>query len=204
MALTRRQKQVYDYVCEFIEKKGYSPSLEEIGRRFGLTSVATVHKHVSHLVDKGLLRRAPNVNRSIEPATPPERHAGAETIPLLGSVAAGAPIEALEVGQTIPVPSSLIRKGAETFALRVRGNSMIDEQIRDGDIVVLERRSRAQNGEVVVALLDATGATLKTFYRDGNKVRLQPANPDVAPIILEDGDLRIQGIAVALIRSLRR
>ena len=203
MALTRRQKQIYDFVCEFIEKKGYSPSLEEIGRRFGLSSVATVHKHVSHLVSKGLLRRAANVNRSIEPVPREAAPSGGELLPLAGAVAAGSPIESIEGGQTLLVPEDMIRRGSETYALRVRGNSMIDEQIRDGDFVIVEKRDQVENGEMVIALLEGEGATLKKLYREEGRVRLQPANPEVPPIILEAGDLRIQGVVVGVIRKFR-
>jgi repressor LexA len=203
MALTRRQKQIYDFVCEFIEKKGYSPSLEEIGKRFGLSSVATVHKHVSHLVSKGLLRRSANVNRSIEPVPRETAGRGGELLPLLGAVAAGSPIEAIEGDQTLLVPEDFVRRGAETYALRVRGNSMIDEQVCDGDYVIVEKRDQVENGEMVIALLEGEGATVKKLYREDGKVRLQPANPEHAPIILEDADLRIQGVVVGLIRKLR-
>jgi repressor LexA len=202
MALTRRQKQIYDFVCEFVERRGYSPSLEEIGRRFGLSSVATVHKHVTHLVAKGLLRRSRNVNRSIEPVPREETASGGATLRLLGTVAAGTPIEAIEGDQTLVVPSDLVRPRAETFALRVRGSSMIDEQIRDGDYVIVEKRERADNGEMVIALIDGERATLKTLYREAGRVRLQPANPDMAPIILKEGDLRLQGVVVGVVRKL--
>ena len=202
MALTRRQKQIYDFVCEFVERRGYSPSLEEIGRRFGLSSVATVHKHVTHLVAKGLLRRSRNVNRSIEPVPRDEAASGGATLRLLGLVAAGTPIEAIEGDQTLVVPTDLVRPRAETFALRVRGSSMIDEQIRDGDYVIVEKRERADNGEMVIALIDGERATLKTFYREGGRVRLQPANPGMDPIILKEGDLRLQGVVVGVVRKM--
>ena len=202
MALTRRQKQIYDFVCEFVQKKGYSPSLEEIGRRFGLSSVATVHKHVTHLVTKGLLRRARNVNRSIEPVVQ-EATPGSTALRLMGTVAAGAPIEAIEGDETILVPPDLVRSAASGYALRVRGNSMIDEQIRDGDYVVVEQRERVENGELVIALLDGEGATLKKFYRENGRVRLQPANTEVPPIVLKEADLRLQGVVVGVIRKLR-
>ena len=203
MALTRRQRQIYDYVCDFIERKGYSPSLEEIGRRFSLSSVATVHKHVSHLVAKGLLRRSPNVNRSIEPVEESAAPSGGRVLPLLGTVAAGTPIEAFDAGQTLMVPEEFVRRGADAYALRVRGDSMIDEQIRDGDFVIVEKRDPVENGEVVVALLGGEGATVKKLYRESGRVRLQPANSAVAPIVLDEGDLRIQGVVVAVIRNLR-
>ncbi len=203
MALTRRQKQIYDYVCEFVEKKGYSPSLEEIGRRFGLSSVATVHKHVSHLIIKGLLQHVPNVNRSIEPVPKDQLERGGVALRLLGNVAAGSPIEAVEGQQMLLVPPDLVRNQATSFALRVRGSSMIDEQIRDGDYVIVERRERAENGEMVIALLEGENVTLKKFYKENGRVRLQPANPAMPPIIIKDGDLKLQGVAVAVIRKLR-
>ena len=203
MALTRRQKQIYDFVCEFVHKKGYSPSLEEIGKRFGLSSVATVHKHVAHLVTKGLLRKARNVNRSIEPV-PQEDVRGGTLLRLFGTVAAGSPIEAIEGEQTLLVPADLVRSPGSTYALRVRGNSMIDEQIRDGDYVIVEQRDRAENGELVIALLDGEKATLKKLYRDNGRIRLQPANPEIPPIVLKDGDLRLQGVVVGVIRKLRQ
>ena len=200
MALTRRQKQIYDFVCEFVERRGYSPSLEEIGRRFGLSSVATVHKHVTHLVSKGLLRRSRNVNRSIEPVPREEAAGGGATLRLLGTVAAGTPIEAIEGDQTLVVPSDLVRPRAETFALRVRGSSMIDEQIRDGDYVIVEKRDRADNGEMVIALIDGERATLKTLYREGSRVRLQPANPAMQPIIANADQVQVQGVVVGVMR----
>jgi len=203
MALTRRQKQIYDYVCEFVEKKGYSPSLEEIGRRFGLSSVATVQKHVSHLIIKGLLQHVPNVNRSIEPVPKDQLERGGVALRLLGNVAAGSPIEAVEGQQMLLVPPDLVRNQATSFALRVRGSSMIDEQIRDGDYVIVERRERAENGEMVIALLEGENVTLKKFYKENGRVRLQPANPAMPPIIIKDGDLKLQGVAVAVIRKLR-
>jgi repressor LexA len=122
---------------------------------------------------------------------------------LLGTVAAGAPIEAVEDSQGLLVPSDLVRSRASTYALRVRGSSMIDEQIRDGDYVIVEKRDRAENGELVIALLDGESVTMKKFYSENGRVRLQPANAEMAPIVLKDGDVRIQGVVVALIRKLR-
>lgn len=204
MALTRKQKQVLDFVKEFVERKGYSPSLEEIGRRFGLSSVATVHKHVSKLVEKGMLRRQRNVNRSIEPVEQESPSAGSARVPLLGLVAAGEPIEAVEQDETLDVPRSLVPPRSRTYALRVAGNSMIDEQIQDGDYVIVEARQKAENGEVVVALLDGERATVKKFYQEDGKVRLQPANPSVPPILLAEGDVSIRGVVTGVLRNLRR
>jgi repressor LexA len=200
MALTRRQREILDFVREFIRENGYSPSLEEIGRHFGLSSVATVHKHVAHLVQKGHLRKAWNRSRSVEPVPEPEAEPGTE-IPLLGTVAAGDPIAAVEVPESIRVPEGLVRRGARYFALRVKGDSMIDEQIRDGDTVVVESREEARDGETVVALVRGDEATLKKLYRSGATVRLVPANPALDPITLPAEDVTVRGVVKGLIRA---
>ncbi len=198
MALTRRQRQVYDFIRGFIADNGYSPSLEEIGAHFGLASVATVHKHVQHLVEKGFLRKSWNRSRSVEPAE--EQAAASLSLPLLGSVAAGAPIEAIEVRESIEVPRDLVARPGESFVLRVRGDSMIDEQIRDGDFVVVESRPEARDGETVVALIGGVEATLKKFYRNGDTVRLVPANAALSPIEVPAGDVLIRGVVRGLLR----
>jgi repressor LexA len=198
VALTRRQREIYDFILGFVREKGYSPSLEEIGAAFGLSSVATVHKHVQHLVEKGLLRKAWNRSRSVEPVEAPG--AGAVSLPLAGVVAAGVPIEAIEDQETIDVPQSLVPARGSSFVLRVRGESMIDEQIRDGDYVVVESRSEARNGETVVALVRGEDATLKRFYRKGARVRLEPANARMQPIELPAREVEIRGIVRALLR----
>ena len=200
MALTKRQREIYDYICEFVDDRGYSPSLEEIGEHFGLASVATVHKHVHHLVDKGLLRKAWNRSRSLEPV--PEEGESAAEVPLLGTVAAGQPIEAIEDhSERIHIPSDMVRSGADTFALRVSGTSMIDDQICDGDIVVVESRQEARNGETVVALVRGQDATLKRFYRKGAQVKLVPANSEMQPIEVPAEDVLIRGIVRGLLRT---
>jgi repressor LexA len=198
MALTRRQREIFDYIRLFIRENGYSPSLEEIGRHFGLSSVATVHKHVQHLVQKGQLRKAWNRSRSVEPVE--EEGSGVE-IPLLGTVAAGDPIAAIEVPERLRIPEHLVRNGTPLFALRVRGDSMIDEQIRDGDTVIVESRNEARDGETVVALIRGEEATLKKLYRAGPKVRLMPANPRMAPIELPAEDVEVRGVVTGLVRS---
>ncbi len=197
MALTRRQREIYDFIRAFIAEHGYSPSLEEIGGHFGLSSVATVHKHVQHLVEKGLLRKAWNRSRSVEPA---HEQASSVTLPLLGTVAAGAPIEAIEVDEQIAVPSELVGRGP-CFVLRVRGDSMIEEHICDGDYVVVESRPEAHEGETVVALVRGEEATLKKFYRRGRAgVRLMPANERLAPIELPAADVEIRGVVRGIVR----
>ncbi|MAJ61225.1 MAG: repressor LexA [bacterium TMED88] len=201
MALTRRQREIYDFICEFVESNGYSPSLEEIGARFGLASVATVHKHVHHLVAKGFLRKAWNRSRSLEPV-PDSAEEGGSAVPLLGTVAAGYPIEAIEQGgESIGVPMDMIGRPGETFALRVRGDSMIDDQICDGDVVVIERRDQARNGETVVALVRGDEATLKRFYQRGEHVELVPANSSMEPIEVHASDVQIRGVVRGLMRT---
>ena len=200
MALTRRQRQVLDVITEFIAENGYSPSLEEIGEALGLSSVATVHKHVSHLVHKGFVRRAWNQNRSIELADS-DGSSGAVSLPLSGTIAAGFPLEAVPTSETICVPSDMVRDRANSFVLRVQGDSMIDEQIRDGDFVVVERRNVARDGETVVALIDGSEATLKRFFKQGQRVRLQPANRSMQPIHVSPASLQIQGVVVGVIRK---
>ena len=173
--LTKRQREILDYLNDFILQHGYAPSLEEIGKRFSLSSLATVHKHLTNLQQKGFIKRAWNRSRSVE-LLPTRTTARAVELPLLGVVAAGAPIEAIVGNETIEVPESLVGK-RDTYVLRVRGDSMIDEQIRDGDLVIVEDRRTADNGETVVALLSGTEVTLKKLYREHGHVRLQPANP---------------------------
>lgn len=199
MALTRRQREIYDFVSEFIEARGYSPSLEEIGERFGLSSVATVHKHVQHLVEKGWLRKGWNRSRSVEPVAG-SREGTALALPLLGTVAAGAPIEAIEQsGESVTVPREMVGRG-ETYVLQVRGDSMIEDHIQDGDYVVVESRSEARNGETVVALVRGEEATLKKFYRRGPKVVLEPANQALRPLELPARDVQIRGVVRGLLR----
>jgi repressor LexA len=198
MALTRRQREIYDFIRSFVADRGYSPSLEEIGAHFNLSSVATVHKHVQHLVEKGFLRKAWNRSRSVEPLEPPS--SGTVSLPLLGVVAAGTPIEAIEDAQSFEVPADLVPRGGRSYVLRVRGDSMIDEQIRDGDYVVVENRSDAADGETVVALIRGEETTLKKLYRQGPTVRLQPANAKMEPLAIPAQDLEIQGVVCGLVR----
>ncbi len=196
--LTKRQREILDYLSDFIDQHGYAPSLEEIGRRFGLSSLATVHKHLTNLQDKGFIRRAWNRSRSVE-LVPTRMGGRALDLPLLGYVAAGAPIEAVVSNETVTVPEDLVGT-RDTYALRVRGNSMIDEQIRDGDLVVVEDRQTAQNGEMVIALLEGAEVTLKKFYRENGHIRLQPANEAIAPLIVAADAVQVQGVVVGVMR----
>lgn len=196
--LTRRQREILDYLREFMEEHGYAPSLEEIGRRFGLSSLATVHKHLTNLQAKGFIKRAWNRSRSVE-LLPTRAGGNVLELPLLGYVAAGAPIEAVVSSETVSVPEELVGR-RETYALRVRGDSMIDEQIRDGDIVIVEDRQTTQDGETVIALVDGSDVTLKKLYREGGRVRLQPANVNVVPIVVAASQVRVQGVVVGVMR----
>jgi repressor LexA len=200
MHLTRRQKEILDFLARHIEKKGYAPTIEEIGEQFGLSSLATVHKHLTNLQEKGLIRRAWNRSRALE-LVPTEVKVQAVELPLLGRVAAGTPIEAISSSETIFVPEDMVGRG-NTYVLQVKGDSMIEEQIRDGDYVIVEDRRTAKDGEMVIALLDNENVTLKKFYRErGGKVRLQPANARLKPMIVDQEDLRIQGVVIGVLRK---
>jgi repressor LexA len=201
MALTRRQREIYDYVKAFVADEGYSPSLEEIGAHFGLRSVATVHKHVQHLVEKGLLRKAWNRSRSVEPVDEPETGSELVSLPLLGVVAAGMPIEAIEDNERIEIPPDMAGRPGERFVLRVKGESMIEDMIADGDLVIVESRNEARNGETVVAIVDGSDATLKRFYQKGDTVHLEPANSSMEPIIVPAQNVEIRGVLRGLLRS---
>ncbi len=209
MYLTRRQKEILDFIREHIDARGYAPSLGEIGRRFGLSSPATVHKHLQSLEEKGLLHRDTNRSRAIElcdpsgeePSAPVSASSGAVSLPLLGRIAAGRPIQALPVPESMDVPSFLAGRGQPTFVLRVSGDSMIDEQIRDGDYVIVESCQDAADGQIVVALIGNEEVTLKRFYREKGGVRLQPANVNMSPIYVRDGEFSLQGVVIGVLRK---
>jgi repressor LexA len=199
MHVTRRQKEILDFLGRHIERKGYAPTIEEIGEHFGLTSLATVHKHLTNLQEKGLIKREWNRSRALE-LVPTEVRVQAVELPLLGRVAAGAPIEAISGTETIFGPEDMVGR-KETYVLQVKGDSMIDEQIRDGDYVIVESRKTARDGEMVIALLEGERATLKKMYREGGgKVRLQPANARLKPIFVDQDDLQVQGVVIGVLR----
>ena len=201
MTLTKRQKEFLDFISAFIDEHGIAPTLEEIGEHFELNSLATVHKHLANLESKGLIRRKWNFSRAIELVDPRARP-GAVDLPLLGYVAAGAPIEAVETDDSFVVPEQLLGRGS-SFVLRVKGDSMIDDGICDGDYIVVEKRDRAANGETVVALVDGE-ATVKRFHLDGDVVRLMPANERVAPIVAAAAAVEVRGVVVAVMRRYGR
>jgi len=205
MALTKRQKQVLDFIAGFLNENGYCPSYEEIARGLDLASLATVHKHISVLETKSYLKRGFNQSRSIE-LTPKylqecqRTRPAAMEIPLLGRIAAGAPVEAVEQRETLSFADYV--GNADTFALEVRGNSMIDDHICDGDRILLEHVTEARDGDIVVALVAGSETTLKRFYREaGGMVRLQPANSTLKPIVVAARDVQIQGRLLAVLRK---
>jgi repressor LexA len=205
MAITKRQRQVYDYISEFVQKHGYSPSFEEIGDGLGLSSLATVHKHITNLEKKGLLTRDYNRSRSIDLLPPKGRLKQAMSVnttmvlPLMGRIAAGQPIEAVENPETISLADFVRSK--EVFVLQVRGDSMQDEHILNGDYVLVEKAKTAHNGDIVVALVEGMDATLKRFYREGDNIRLQPSNVNMQPIIVPAAVVDIQGRVIGVLRK---
>jgi repressor LexA len=200
MPLTKRQREILTYLSGYAEDNGYAPSFEEIAARFNYNSLATVHEHLSNLERKGYIKRSYNESRAIE-ILPSEVYPKAIELPLLGTVAAGMPIEAITSGETMTVPDGFVRRNGNHYVLRVRGNSMIDEQIRDGDFVVVNERQRADNGEMVIALLNGNSATVKKFYRERDgRIRLQPANETMTPIYVHENDITIQGVVVGVLR----
>jgi repressor LexA len=205
MAITRRQRQVYDFISEFVLKHGYSPSFDEIREELGLNSLATVHKHISNLEKKGLLTRDYNRSRSIDLLPPKGRLKQAMSVnstmvlPLMGRIAAGQPIEAVENPETISF-SDFVRS-KDVFVLEVRGDSMQDEHIMDGDYVLVEKTRTARNGEIVVALVEGSEATLKRLYREGDKIRLQPSNAAMQPIIVPARSVEVQGKVIGVLRK---
>src|SRR6266511_3570829 len=202
MPVTRRQREILDFISGHLDAKGYAPSFEEIARQFGFHSLATVHEHLTNLERKGYIRRAHNESRAIE-IVPPKGQTGATELPLLGLVAAGQPIEAISGNDTIAVPDVLVpRRGGRSYVLKVRGDSMIDEHIKDGDFVVVQERNQADSGQTVVALVHGDSATVKRFYREpGGWIRLQPSNPTMQPLRVNERDVIVQGVVVGVIRK---
>jgi repressor LexA len=205
MAITKRQREIYDFIAHFVAEHGYSPSFEEIGEGTHLSSLATVHKHISNLEKKGLLKRDYNRSRSID-VLPPRGAlkksmavaAGAE-LPLLGRIAAGRPVEALQNPETISLAD--FTRSKEVFVLQVRGDSMQDEAILDGDYILVEKTSAVRNGEIVVALVDGMESTLKRIYKESDKVRLQPSNANMQPVIVPAAAVQVQGRVIGVLRK---
>jgi repressor LexA len=205
MAITKRQRQVYDFIYGFVQKNGYSPSFEEIAAGMGLSSLATVHKHIVNLEKKNLLKRDFNRSRSIDvlpvrglfkrqSKSPAEM-----ALPLMGRIAAGQPIEAVENPETISLGD--ITRSKDVFVLQVKGESMKDEHIVDGDYVLVEKSQTARDGEIVVALVEGTDATLKRLYREGANIRLQPSNAALKPIVVPAKSVQVQGRVIGVLRK---
>jgi len=200
MPITARQRHVYDFISRYTEANRQPPTIAEIGNQFHLTSSASVHGILSALEREGFIKRIPNVSRGIEIVKQDEAADDFE-IPLLGWVAAGQPIEAILSHETVSAPKSMVGRG-RMFALRVRGNSMIEEHIQDNDIIIVSSQQTAENGQVVVALIDGNYATVKKFYREPDFIRLEPANPQFKPIFIKTpGRLQVQGVVRGLIRN---
>jgi repressor LexA len=206
MALTKRQKQVLDFIANFVDDNGYCPSYDEIAKGLNLASLATVHKHISVLEAKSYLKRGFNQSRSLELSSKyvqeQRRKPALTEIPLLGRIAAGAPVESVEQHEVLSFAD--FAGNPDTFALEVRGDSMIEDHICDGDMILLEKVAQAHDGDIVVALVAGSDTTLKRFYREADgKVRLQPANASLAPMFYPAADVQIQGRLLAVLRKYR-
>ena len=205
MALTKRQRQIYDYISDFVSRNGYSPSFEEIGDGMGLSSLATVHKHVSNLEKKGLLKRDYNRSRSIDVLPPKGSMKKSMSmpppleLPLMGRIAAGRPIEAVENPETLSLSDFTSSK--DVYVLKVMGESMQDEHIVEGDYVIVEKAESARNGEIVVAVVNKDDATLKRIYHEGENTRLQPSNARMQPIIVPSRAVQVQGRVIGVLRK---
>ena len=200
MPITARQRRVLDYIKRYFDEHQEAPTIAEIGKEFGMSSSASVHHVVSVLERERMIRRIPNVSRGIELAKD-ELDEEKYEIPLLGVVAAGAPIEAVLNYETVCIPRDMLQPG-RMFALRVRGDSMIDEQIRENDLIVLQSQQTAENGQTVVALINGSDATVKRFYGGRHQIRLEAANPSYKPIIIRPPErVQVQGVVVGVIRK---
>ena len=201
MPVTPKQRRIFDFIRRYIESNQEPPTIAEIGRHFQMRSSASVHAVLTALEREGLIKRIPNVSRGIQIVQQKESNSeGENEIPLLGTVAAGQPIEMM-FNDTISVPKDMLGHG-RSFALRVRGESMIDENIQDGDIIIVRSQKTAENGQVVIALIDGSFATVKKFYREPDFIRLEPANPQFKPIFIKTPErVQIQGVVKGLIRK---
>lgn len=201
VTLYRRQKQIVDFIAQYIKAKGHSPTLQEIANAMDLSSLATVHEHIATLVRKGVVKKYEGSVRGLEIIDPRYASTGADMeLPVLGYIAAGKPIEPFtDPNAILGVSPSMVSGKKRSFVLQVKGESMIEEGILDGDYVVIEEKKEALNGEIVVALLENGLATLKRFFKEATRVRLEPANSSMSPIYATN--VKIQGTVVGLIRK---
>jgi repressor LexA len=198
MYLTKRQRDIYNCIYRFIKKHGYSPSLEEICSQVGVSSLATIHKHLHNLEQKGVIRRKWNKGRSIEIISP-ILYPDSVELPLLGEISAGKPIEPTEHTRTIGIPQEIVRS-EESFLLRVKGDSLKDEYLRNGDYIIIERRTIPEQGEMVVAFVEEIGTLVRRFYREAEKIRFESENPKKKPVFVSEEHLRIRGAVVGVLR----
>jgi len=196
--LTKKQKAVLDFVVNYIKDNGLSPTVREVAHELGFSSPATAHEHLQNLKDKGFIKINPDEIRGLMPAKKIMNLAHSLKLPLAGLITAGQPIEAIEERETMAVPADLVVDGANSYILKVKGESMIEDGILNGDYVIIERNPSPRNGDVIVALLDNTYATLKRFYRERNRIKLEPANSSMKPIYVKD--LIVQGVVRAVVR----
>jgi len=197
--LTKKQRDILDYILKIVRERSYVPSYREIATALGLSSPATVHEHVGKLREKGYLKGEEGAPVTVEEEV--LGSAKATLLPLMGLITAGEPIEAVEDRATMAVPTEFVRDGDNSFVLEVKGRSMIEDGILDGDFVIVERVAAPQDGQVVVALVENTYATLKRFYRERDRVRLQPANREMKPMYFPGRDVAVQGVVRAVIRK---
>lgn len=195
--LSEKQRQVYDFIVSFVETQGHSPTIKDISRKFGFSSPATVHKYLVVLEKAGYIVRG--TRNALVQLLPVHKNTEAAEVPLLGRIAAGRPIDAVLHGETVTIPKELLGRGS-TYALRVVGDSMIDEHIADGDLIIVEHSESAHNGETVVAMVEDVGATVKKFYLEKGQIRLQPANPNHSPLFFSPEQVKIQGRVIGVIR----
>jgi repressor LexA len=212
MKITRRQQEVLDYISEFIHDNQFAPSVRDIAAHFSLASAGGVHKHLNNLKEKGFIAFENNISRSIRILDggnnphinmPAAVESGLLSLPLMGKVAAGIPIQHFLENETIEYPESMVKNSKETFVLQVQGDSMIEECICDGDYVIVEHREAADNGEMVIAMINHSEATLKKFYRESDKIRLEPANSLMKPIYVNPQELSIHGVVIGVLRNYR-
>ncbi len=202
-SLTKKQRMVLDYVRRFLAEHGHAPSYEEIARGLGLSSVSTIHAHIENLKLKGYLTKRWNANRSLDLAETLSIQSRTTELRLVGRIAAGTPIEAIEGGDTIDVPAHLVGRH-DAYVLHVKGDSMREDHVLDGDYVIVEKRQTAEDGEMVVALIRNSEATLKRFRRAGNRIKLEPANPAYEVMEFDESEVMIQGVVIGLLRKYDR
>jgi repressor LexA len=201
MNLTIRQNEILEYIKQYIRDHGIAPTVDEIRLQLHLNSLATIHKHLKAIEARGKIRRGKFKARAIEILS--DERTNPNEIPMFGKIAAGQPIEALPMPETITIPDDMLGKNL-TFSLQVKGDSMIDDGIHNGDYIVVESRESAKEGEIVVALVDGSEATVKRYYKKGKSIRLQPSNPTMEPIILDAARVAIQGVVIGLIRKYKK